>query len=505
MLLSQTLSPIALRNGSRIAFRYLKYSITYKEFWETSNRYSYYLQKEIGHGLRVGLWMSNCPHFAYSFIALSNTKNCTVPLNPWASPEENLYKIKNSGVTVILCSGDHTRVLKEFLQQNGLGSINVIDMEGKRCAEYDASYTPPASHVPVEKDHILLFYTPGTTGKYKGCLFNHVAVSQAMTAIKGAHKASLTDVFYTQHHFSNPFNLMNFLLMPLAAAATVFISDETDYKNILQNLTEFRVTRMAPVANSLPEMLKFSEVEKIPVVTVKTMCFNGITLPKEITDLLKRTTKASVVTNYGMTEYLGTIALTPSEPPASAASKPGFIGPPLVGTKTRVVDDNNDEIDKKKPQKGQLLVMGQCLMDKYLELPEEQKLAVRGTWLFTGDMVELDKDGNIIFLERKADVVSLMDGRKIFPKEVEPTILQIPEILEVAYLGVPDRTKKIVPAVVIERKPQSNLTESQVREFLKTRLPANRAPVSIFFIDVMPRTVSGAINRARLRSQFAGV
>src|SRR5437868_1353887 len=136
MLISQTFSPVALKNGAKPAFKYLKFTVTYKQFWESANRFSYFLQKEIGHGLRVGLWMSNGPHLAYCFFALANTKNCAVPLNPKAPPSENLYKLKDSGITVVLCSSDQVKVVKEFLHQNGFGTIKVIDMESKRCAEY---------------------------------------------------------------------------------------------------------------------------------------------------------------------------------------------------------------------------------------------------------------------------------------------------------------------------------------------------------------------------------
>lgn len=504
MLISQALSPTALKNGIKPAFKYLKFTVTYKDFWETSSRFSYYMQKEVGNGKRVGLWMSNCPHIAYCFIALSNTKNCTVPLNPWASPEENLYKIKNAGISVILCSSDHTRKLSEFLQQNGHGSIKVIDMESKRCAEYDASYTPPPNHVPNEKDEVLLFYTPGTTGKYKGCLFNHNAVVQSMTMVKNGYKALGVDCFYTQHHYSNPFNFIHYMMAPLLAGATVFISDATDYKTIIQNLTEFRVTRMAPSLNALPELLKTSEEEKMPIVTVKHLSVYGTTLSKEAWDAVKKNGKMGVIHVYGMTEYLGTVAMGNQDFLADPA-KPGFIGPVLVGTKTRVVDDNNDEIDKKKPQKGQLLVMGPALMDKYLDLPEEQKQNVRGTWLFSGDIVEFDKDNNMTFHDRKADVITLQEGRKIFAKEVEPAVRLIPQVEECAFIGARDRLKKPLPALVIVRKAQAQLNEKQVQDFLATKLPVDKRPQQIFFIDAMPRTVSGAINRAKLRSQFDGV
>jgi acyl-CoA synthetase (AMP-forming)/AMP-acid ligase II len=504
MLLSHALSPIALRNGGNIAFRHLDHLVTYKEFWETSNRFSYYLQKEINHGLRVGLWMSNCPHVAYLFVALANTRNCTVPLNPGATPEENIYKIKHSGLTVILCSSDHHKALKEFLHQNALGNIHVIEMDHRRCTEYDPSYTPPSGHVPNEKDEILLFFTPGSTGHYKGCLFNHIAVTQSMIAVKGAYHASAGDVFYTQYHYSTPFAFIHFLMAPLAAGSTVFISDEKEPKQVLMSLNEKLVTRMAPKVEILPELIQLSATEKIPISTVKQFVVSGTTLSKETLTAIRRNGQAGVINVYGLTEYLGTVAMGNPDRLADPA-KPGLIGPPLVGTKIRVVDDNNDEIDKKKPQRGQLLVMGQPLMTHYLDLPEEQKNAVRGTWLFTGDMVDIDNDGNVVFLDRKADIITLKTGKKVFAREIEPLLYAVPQIECVAFVGVRDRLKRAVSALVVVRKPGSTLTEKQLKEFLATGLPPDKVPDIVLFIDVMPRTMSGAINRSKLRSNFDGV
>lgn len=509
MFVSQTLAPVAVRNGSKVAFKYLKYAVSYKDFWDTVNRFSYFLQKELGHGLRVGLWMSNCPHVAYCFIALSNTKSCTVPLNPWASPDENLFKIKHGEVTAILCSSDHTRSLREFLAQNGLGTIKIIEMDTKRCAEYDTTYTPPTSHPMVESDPILLFYTPGTTGKHKGCLFDHKAVCNAINSVKGAYKTLPTDVFYTQHLYADPFNFIHFLLAPLLAGATVYISDQVDPNVILPALTEHRVTRMAPKLTQLLELLKTSVEAKMPIPTVKSFVFHCASLEKPVLDVVKKFTKAYVQQSYGVTEYLGTIAMGTPDHNADSTKPLGFCGPPLVGTKIRLMDDNNEEIDKKKKQRGQIVAMGGNVMSKYWNLPEEmkdeQKKTIRGTWLFTGDFVDIDKDGNVIFLDRMADVVVTQTGSKVFAREVESVLKALPQVEDCAYIGIRDRLKKPIPALVVVKKQQAQVTEKALEDLLKSKINVAKMPARIFFVDALPRSVSGALNRAKLRSMFDGM
>lgn len=503
------MAPTAVRNGAKIAFKYLKYAITYKDFWATTNRFSYFLQKELGHGLRVGLWMSNCPQIAYCFVALSNTKSCTVPLNPWASPEENLFKIKHAEITAMLCSSDQTRTLREFLAQNGLGTIKIIEMDTKRCAEYDTTYTPPTSHPMVESDAVLLFYTPGTTGKYKGCLFDHKAVCNAMTSVKGAYKTLPTDVFYTQYLYTDPFNFIHFLLAPLLAGATIFISDQVDPKVLLPSFTEHRVTRIAPKLTQLLELIKSSVEEKLPIPTVKSFVFHGASLEKPILDVIKKFTKANVLQSYGMTEYLGTIAMGTPDHNTDSSKPLGFCGPPLVGTKVRLMDDNSEEIDKKKPQRGQIVAMGGNIMVKYWNLPEElkdeQKKTIRGTWLFTGDLVDMDKDGNVIFLDRKADVVITQTGTKVFAREVEYIVKAIPQVEDCAYIGIRDRLKKPIPALVVVKKQQATITEKILADLLATKINISKAPARIFFVDALPRSVSGALNRTKLRSMFDGM
>ncbi len=503
MLISQIFAPVALKNGSRVAFKYLDNGFSYKDFWDTSSRFSYYLQKEIGHGLRVGLWMSSCPQLACSIIALTNTKSCVVPLNPAATPAENIYKIKDSGITVILCTSDYFKSLSTLLRENGLSAVKVIDMENKRCAEYDTTYSPPAAHVPIEKDEILLLYTPGTSGKMKGCLFTHTAVIQAVNSVKLAAKLSLTDVVFTQYPYCDSFNLIHFLLAPLAAGATILLGDHTEPPAVLSQLVEHRVTRMAPLVRELEGLLLFSVENKIPIVPLKFFCIdNQLPFEKPFWDLLKRTCKVGVLNSYGLTEYLGTVAMSAPDGPVDPG-KPGFLGPSVTAAKLRLVDDGNDELDKKKQQLGHLLVMGPQLMSKYLNLAEEQKFAVRGTWLHTGDVVELDKDGKVTFHDRKADMI-LVGGKKIKPREVEPVVRQMTQVQECAFIGTRDRLGKPVVAIVIERKPQAKLNEVEVREYLKTRLPVQKMPGAVFFTDVMPRTPNGVINRGKLRSLFDG-
>ncbi|MBI3555729.1 MAG: acyl--CoA ligase [Deltaproteobacteria bacterium] len=503
MLISQIFAPVALKNGAKIAFKYLDNGYTYKDFWETSSRFSYYLQKEIGHGLRVGLWMSACPQLACSIIALTNTKSCVVPLNPTAVPADNLFKIKDAGITVILCSSDHLKALNTLLRENGLSAIKVIDIESKRCAEYDPTYSPPAAHVPVEKDEILLLYTPGTSGKVKGCLFNHTALIQAVNSVKMAAKLNGTDTVFTQYPYSDSFNLIHFLLAPLAAGASVLLSDHTEPPAVLSQLVEQRVTRMAPLVRELEGLLTFSIENKIPIVPLKFFCIdNQLPFEKPFWDLLKRACKVAILNSYGLTEYLGTVAMSSPDTPVDAA-KPGFLGPAVTAAKLRLVDDGNDEIDKKKPQLGHLLVMGPQLMSKYLNLPEEQKFAVRGTWLHTGDIVAIDSEGRVTFHDRKNDMVTVA-GKKVKPREIEPVVRTIPQVAECAFIGTGDRLGKPITAVVIERVAGAKLNEVEVREHLKTRLPVQKMPGAIFFTDVMPRTPNGVINRGKLRSLFDG-
>ncbi len=426
-----------------------------------------------------------------------------MPLNPWASPQENLDKIRASEISVILCTSDQQRTLQDFLRQNGLSGLRVIEIESKQCAEYDAAYAPPAAHTPLEKDEILLLFTQGTMGKQKGCFFNHAAVIQAMMSVKMAYRALPTDVFYCQEHYSTAFRWIHSLMAPLLAGAGVLISDERDPKNVLELITEFRVTHLAPDLKLFPGLLKFAEQEKLSLPTGKAVVYPG-TLPEaETWERLKRMSRASVFTVYGLAEYLGSIAMSTAEAPTDPKN-PGFVGPAVMGAKIRVVDDNHDEIDKKKPQRGQLCVTGPQLMTRYLNQPEEQKHAIRGTWLFTGDFVEIDKSGNAIYLDRQADLVGLPTGEKIQPRRIEAFVRTLGGVEDAAYLNVRDRRKQPTVALVIERKPQASLNEKQIQDFVAGKLVKGMAPSAIFFVDVMPRTVTGAINRERLRHQFDG-
>src|SRR5690348_3825678 len=151
MLLGQKLAMTANQNSTKVAFRYLSKGTTFKEAYNYINRYSYFLQNEIQHNKRVMVYMSNCPHMAYTFFALANTKNLAVLVDP-ASPEPKIVdKIRDLEISIIIVSDDFVGRVKEMVKQNRL-NVSVIQCETRRWGEYDETYRLPVSMSASDND-----------------------------------------------------------------------------------------------------------------------------------------------------------------------------------------------------------------------------------------------------------------------------------------------------------------------------------------------------------------
>src|ERR1700722_13406777 len=120
MLIGQKLAQVANQNGSKTAFRYLAKSMPYKDAYNYINRYSYFLQNEIQHGKRVMIYMTNCPHVTYTFFALANTKNLSIPIDPMTPEPTIVDKIKELEINAIIVSDDLVTKTKDMFRNSAI-------------------------------------------------------------------------------------------------------------------------------------------------------------------------------------------------------------------------------------------------------------------------------------------------------------------------------------------------------------------------------------------------
>jgi long-chain acyl-CoA synthetase len=178
--------------------------------------------------------------------------------------------------------------------------------------------------------------------------------------------------------------------------------------------------------------------------------------------------------------------------------KPGSVGKPLPGIEVRVVDEHDHDVPT--GELGELLVRGPNLMQEYYQMPDETQKALRGGWLYTGDMAKLDEDGYIYIVERKKDLI-IRGGLNVYPRDAEEVLQRHPAVMECAVVGVPSERlgEEVLAYVVLQ--PEKEATAEELIKFCQQSLANYKTPAFVEFIPALPRNAIGKIDRKVLRAK----
>jgi long-chain acyl-CoA synthetase len=240
-------------------------------------------------------------------------------------------------------------------------------------------------------------------------------------------------------------------------------------------------------------------------------CLSGAAgLPAEVARRFEELTGGRLAEGYGLTEASPLVAANPIWP--GGVRKPGSIGIPMPGTDVRIMDAETGTRELPVGEAGELVVRGPQVMQGFWNAPTETAAALRGGWLFTGDVARTDADGFLFIEDRKKDMIQV-GGLKVYPREIEDLLLEHPLVREAAVVGTPHpvRGETIVAYVMLSPRPSGGEASStsgggdevaarrQIRDWLRERLPSYKVPRRIEIVDAIPKTLIGKPLRRVLR------
>lgn len=518
MLLAQTLLQNLSKNMTKPAWRWLGKETLTKDMLHAISRLSYLYVHEIGQEQRVAFFTSNSPAVITTFFALTNTRSVVIPVDPSLPQEEVAKWIKDAQATHIAVTSDLLQQARELVSNQHL-NLPLIEIEKKKGGEYDTSFTPQPDNPPKETDVILLLRTAGTTGKPKFVSFTHKQLQNAVIGMRTLYRVMPTDRFITQMHWSHPFAFTHGMLVPLMSGACVVIDHGLQALEFLDFLVESRVTRLVGTPSFFLKILVICRNEKRLLPGIKSVTVGiGPLEPaiKKTFDVLK----IPVLHVYGQTENLWTLAMN-ALPTDEGGKKEGSayvrgeVGTGLMGYKYKVMDDQGDEVEDtgkgaekgKMKRVGQLAMSGPTIMAGYLGLEKETKNALRGTWLYTGDIVEISGEGETLqmrYICRKADVFKA-DGKIVDFHQIDTVLKSVAGLQDAAAFAVKNAKDKLVLVCAAIKKAGVQVSEKQVLETISTKLTPELVPAAVAFTDEIPRDKGGNVNLHKLRGQFSGI
>jgi len=472
---------------------------TYKELTDWTNRMAHALTEHYGvqPGNRVLIRSANNPAMVACWLAATKAGAVVVNTMPMLRAGELAQIVDKAKVTIALCD---TRLMDElvtcakesrFLQQ-------VIGFDG--TANHDAELDRIALDKPVRYDAVqtgrddvaLLGFTSGTTGQPKATMhFHRDLLIIADGYAKEVLQVTPEDVFVGSPPLAFTFGLGGLAVFPLRFGAAATLLENASPPNLIEIIQTYKATVCFTAPTAYRAMLAAMDAGA-DLSSLRAAVSAGETLPAPVYEAWMAKTGKPMLDGIGATEMLH-IFITNRFGDSSAACT----GKPVRGYEAKIVDDDMKELPRNTI--GKLAVRGptgcRYLADK------RQHVYVRDGWNLTGDSFQQDDDGYFHFAARSDDMI-ISSGYNIAGPEVEAALLAHADVAECAVIGVADEDRgQIVQAhvVLVAGVNASDAVVIRLQEHVKATIAPFKYPRSIVFVEALPKTATGKIQRFRLR------
>lgn len=476
--------------------------LTYEDFSDKINRLSHvFLDFGVKKGDNVTLHLPNSLDFMIAWFALANIGAIMVPTNILSTEDEMEYILSHSE-SVLLVTEE--AFLEKFLRIRGklplLRDILLIRYEGNkyenRCIRRliaRANASLPSISISSE-DVAAMLYTSGTTSKPKGVLITHANYLYVGELMSKSVRLSPEDrqfiVLPLFHGNAQYYSTMSALVVGASIAITERFSASRYFKQAKKMKVTVGSLFAAPIRMILGQTYDSDDYNN----DLRLILF-AQTITESQIDQFEKYYNTKLLQLYGMTETIG----TPLMNPLDGIQKNMGIGRPTIGYEVKIVDDKGNEVAP--GQVGQLSVKGipgRTLMKGYFKNHQATNETLIDGWLYTGDNVREDDDGYFFFVDRKKDMIKRA-GENVAANEIEKVIAEHPSVFESAVIGVPDEIRdESIKAFVILREGES-VDEEEIITYCKTRLAKFKVPEFIEFVDELPRTSVGKVQKHLLR------
>jgi fatty-acyl-CoA synthase len=268
-----------------------------------------------------------------------------------------------------------------------------------------------------------------------------------------------------------------------------------------------KVTHFAMVPTMATALINHPALGNYDLSSLRFVSIGGAASPPDLIREIEQKLGCRAYSGYGLTET--TPVLTQSfikdhlkETPDEARwARQAMTGYPLPGIEVSIVDANDNHLPRDGQSVGEIVVRADNVMHGYWKQPEDTARVMRGGWFHTGDMAVIDEEGYFLIVDRKKDII-ISGGENIASIEIEKAIFSHPAVLECAVVAVPDERWGEVPKALVVVKPDQELTDQQLIEHCRTKLPGFKVPKSVEFFDSLPKGGTGKILKKELRERY---
>ncbi|MFB5283186.1 long-chain-fatty-acid--CoA ligase [Peribacillus sp. Hz7] len=496
--LNENLKRSASNFPESIAYIYGDKSVTYQELNQKVDRLAAGLYVQgIRKGDGVALILGNSPEFLIAYYGILRLGAFVVPINSLYTQGEINYLLDNSQAKAVIAHVSVEPKLSEVKKQ--LENLKLVvyteaeDQEStwEHLMETGTSINVYGSPYIDDEDLAVILYTSGTTGKPKGAMLTHRNLVSNADSISKLLELDVKDRVVAVLPMFHVFCMTICLNAPIACGATVLIQPKFSPHDVVSTIREKKATVFAAVPTMYSFIYQLPEAIAEDFSSIRLCISGGASIPIELLQNFQNKFNVSILEGYGLSETSPLVAINPLK----GTCKPGSIGIDIPGVKSKVVDEERNELPR--GEVGELVVQGPNVMRGYLNMPEATAAALIDGWLYTGDLARMDEEGYIYIVDRKKDII-IVGGYNVYPREVEEVLYQHPSIVEASVVGVPDEGYgESVKAYVVVKDKQ--LTIDDILHFCQDKLVKYKLPRQVEFLKELPKNSTGKILRRELR------
>ncbi|RAU21590.1 2-aminobenzoate-CoA ligase [Paramagnetospirillum kuznetsovii] len=484
--------------GDKVVFHYGEGSWTYAQLLDKAERIARVLVEDFGlvPGNRVLMRSGNTPMVAACWLAVLKAGGICVMSMSLLRAKELGYLVDKAKIRIALCEESLAEEMElTRAQKPDLAHVAYFTPLGDGDAGFDRMVgEKPSGFANVDTaadDVAAITFTSGTTGNPKGAMHFHRDILAVTDCWPQSHTVEPDEIIVGSPSFAFTYGLAAFLTYPLRYRATAVLVAKPTPDLILDAIQRHKCTSLYAVPTSFHAMLQI--IDRYDVSSLRKCSSAGEHLRVKLYEDWLRATGLKLINGIGMTEMLTHFIAQTAEVP-----KEGATGRPVPGYCACILDDDDNPLPP--GNRGRLAVRGPTGC-RYLDDEERQAKFVRQGWNVTGDIMEEDAEGWFWYVDRSDDMI-VSSGYNISAQEVERVILEHPRVFECAVVGVPDEARgNIVRACIVLDDPSraSEVLAEDIQNYVKAAIAPYKYPREIKFLEVLPKTQTGKVQRFRLR------
>jgi 2-aminobenzoate-CoA ligase len=481
--------------GNRVALRFPGGEWTYQDLLERANRIAYVLIEEYGliPGNRVLLRAPNNAMLVACWFAVLKAGGIVVCTMPLLRVRELRFILEHARINLAITEHRIADDLEQANQEHTGEPVPIVRFGDGELESLLADKPPTLRNVQTAADDIaIIAYTSGTTGEAKGTVHFHRDLIAACDCWpKYVLRADRSDVFCGSPPLAFTYGLGGLVLFPMRIGASALLLEQATPPQLLEAISVHRPTVVFTSPTAYRAMLV--RISEFDVSSLKLCVSAGETLPLGTFQAWQSATGIDIIDGIGATEMLHIFISS-----SGSEIRPGATGMIVPGYRACIVDDDMNEVPDGSI--GKLAVRGPTGC-RYLANEARQRAYVRNGWNLTGDAYVRDSDG-YFWYQARADDMIISGGYNISGPEVENVLLEHACVLECGVVAAPDEQRgHVVKAFVVLRpghEPGERLVK-ELQEYVKSQIAPYKYPRQIEFVETLPRTNTGKLQRFKLR------